>query len=654
MTCQQKPTCRIWRLLRLAISALIVSAVSLQSLTADDQPAARPDDAEALLTVSGVVRDAFVGRPISGAKVTVYQEIGKGEGQKSVKRFELTTEADGCYKFQCRTDDPNNVPEAMQGYDSPIFSFRTVVRHTDYMPASDWSNVPVQLRAAFDASNGFAHRTASDDPARRQLSTLELRPGKSITGIIQDSYGKPLAGVKIVAHSRAPDIHDIRIRGDVTISPDPPVIDEAATDSGGRFQATMITPGIGMLSIEPDKDFAPFKQVVFDQRGDVGTIKLQRGAVIRGKLIDVDGKPQLAVQVTAYPWNRAEPQISDHNSGQSIDEEIHAAALTDAAGNFTLARLPMGDYRVEPVAYSDSKQKVNENGQFYNEFHPVPGIFVPQRLRLVDGQDPSAIELRAVPIVTIAGRVSIDTNPQGAAGDQLGGGFRGADVNLQAAAAAQLAQFGRGRGGPGAAASRVMFGNQGLTVQGTFAGLPFRAPIQWNFAEGTFKADVPKGMSDTMIQIDSERQVGRGGFSSLANTRVQWRLGQDAPLQSTSKIRLGTIGKDFSDLEIVLVRGSPPRTAEALKQQLEAEVAAGRMTPEQAAALQQVFERQLDGLGPDVAGQAVGRGRAQAAAQAGGRAAGRAPAAARGGRARAGAAQPTQQPAEDNNDDAGK
>jgi len=40
----------------------------------------------------------------------------------------------------------------------------------------------------------------------------------------------------------------------------------------------------------------------------------------------------------------------------------------------------------------------------------------------------------------------------------------------------------------------------------------------------------------------------------VGSDQAQARLGQDAPLQNTSKIRLGTLEKDFRDLEIVYTR----------------------------------------------------------------------------------------------------
>src|SRR5262245_47743605 len=137
----------IWRVL---IAALLVSflaaTVSQRCFSADDQPAVRPDDAPAVLTITGVVRDAFVGRPISGAKVTVSQQMGKFEDQRFIKRFELVTDDSGHYKFDWRTDDLQNPPEELQGSDSPVYAFRIEARKTDYMTGSQW--VPIEISRA--------------------------------------------------------------------------------------------------------------------------------------------------------------------------------------------------------------------------------------------------------------------------------------------------------------------------------------------------------------------------------------------------------------------------------------------------------------------------------------------------------------------------
>src|SRR5438874_1750 len=112
---------RRWPLIAAPLAALVVSAAAQFSLAADDQPAARPDDAPAVLTITGVVRDAFVGRPISGAKVIVYQDTGPQGEQKLVERMQTLTDANGSYSFAWRTNDPQNQPQSRAGSTSDVF-----------------------------------------------------------------------------------------------------------------------------------------------------------------------------------------------------------------------------------------------------------------------------------------------------------------------------------------------------------------------------------------------------------------------------------------------------------------------------------------------------------------------------------------------------
>lgn len=541
------------------VAKLLAVAFALAAVPAsgaDEQPASPPGEVPAVLTITGVVRDAFVGRPISGAKVTVHREIGKAPEQRSVKRFDLVTDADGRYSFDWRTDDAQNPPEDQKGNDSQFFSFYIVATCSDHFPGKLRSSVPLVPRAT-SYPDGFARRSFSDDRASRRLESIGLRPGKSVTGVVQTEDGKPLAGVKVVAHSRAPNLVDMTVEVDSPGAPrpttrvvtPPPVTDDALTDESGRFTVTMVTPGLGMLSIEPEKDYAPAKHFAYDQRGDIGIIKLRRGAVIRGMLLDADGKPHAKVQVNADPWNLAEPRIRDrYNDQYSFDEEIDAHALTDAEGNFTLSRLPAADYRVEPVGHGKS---IPENGRYHWEF-PVPGVFVPQKVKLADGEDPPILQLRAVPTVTIEGHASLQATS--GAGETRSGRL----------------SF-RGGGGP--------------TVQGIYGGQPFGATLTTD-NDGNFSAEVPKGMNETVIELPS---LGDRGSLGSVVTQIQWRLGPDARLQSASRIRLGTLDKDFRDLEIVQVQRQ--RTVEEMQQLLQAEVEAGRMNADQAAAMLQSYQR---------------------------------------------------------------
>ena len=165
-----------------------------------------------------------------------------------------------------------------------------------------------------------------------------------------------------------------------------------------------------------------------------------------------------------------------------------------------------------------------------------------------------------MPTVSIEGRVSVDLS----------------------------VQFGGGRGGRGGLV------NQGPAVQGTFGGLAYRATIRTTDPDGNFKVEVPKGLSDVVIDVDLSNPFPGARGRGFAGMQGHWRLGS-VPLQNTSKIRLGTLEKDFRDLEIVYTRdananvGSQAALVDAQLQSLQAAVQSGQLTAEQAAEMQQVL-----------------------------------------------------------------
>src|SRR5262245_19675212 len=123
---------RIWRLLTSApVAALVVLAVARALFAVDEQPASRSEDAPAVLTITGIVKDAFVGRPLEGATVIVYQDTGAAGEVKLVKRFQLVTDTDGKYKFDWRIDDRQHSPQARSGDASDVFPLQIRARHSD-------------------------------------------------------------------------------------------------------------------------------------------------------------------------------------------------------------------------------------------------------------------------------------------------------------------------------------------------------------------------------------------------------------------------------------------------------------------------------------------------------------------------------------------
>jgi len=143
----------------------------------------------------------------------------------------------------------------------------------------------------------------------------------------------------------------------------------------------------------------------------------------------------------------------------------------------------------------------------------IPGLFVPQKLTVKPGQDRGTIELRGASTVSIDGHIVV--------GRQAA--FNDAQQLHEAVSMNQLSP---------------------PTIEGAIGGLPYRQTVKIDVG-GRFSAVIPKGLSDTVLQM----------YAQSDGAQPQWRLGADGHLQTTSRIRLGTLEKDFRDLQIVYPRG---------------------------------------------------------------------------------------------------
>jgi hypothetical protein len=372
----------------------------------------------------------------------------------------------------------------------------------------------VELQSPSRQVEGFGQPATPEDPNLRLLSTSELRPAKEVTGILQTPEGKPIAGIRVFAHSQAPrNEREIVVasnsfggrggRGNfgggrgqisrVTATRFAQSEDESYSDAQGRFHVSMITPGEGMIWIYPDKEFAPQIKVLYDERGNLGTIKLVRGTPVTGRVLDANGEPLAGVFVSAVPWIATEPRYSSN----VIEQRMHRAAESDAKGNFTLAPLPPGEFRLEPKEFLD-EIKIDRG---IDSRRDVPGLFVPQKLRLKPGQDHAVVDLQAVKTVRVEGHITVQDNV----------GF---------------------------------YVSSYPAIEGTIGGLPYRRTLSVD-AQWDFSGVVPKGLEETVIQM----------YPQNDGALPQWRLGADGHLQTAPRIRLGTLDKDFRDLQVVYPRG---------------------------------------------------------------------------------------------------
>jgi beta-lactamase regulating signal transducer with metallopeptidase domain/5-hydroxyisourate hydrolase-like protein (transthyretin family) len=343
----------------------LVACVRLEATAKDEAPARgdKPAKIEVkktkALTYTGQVRDKVSGKPIAGAVVTVRRSVytdPKTGGNRVLESTNHTTNAKGKYTF--------TIP-AEQVAETRLY-IELDVHHPDYA-----------------AQEGFGYALAMILKNERMggrpfFENIELYPGKPVTGKVETPDGKPAAGVQVLAFSAAPKQF-------------PGSFSRTRTDKDGRFRVVMATPGNGVLWLMPD-EYAPSLHVFRDKRGDMGIFGLQKGIVIKGKVLDAKGKPAASVEIEARreggPGTEALAELI-------VADAIGRRAETNSRGEFEMAPLPPGNYELKPSDFHFNEK----TREFWRK--ELPGVYIGQKLTLKEGESPDPVELVAVPTVTI-------------------------------------------------------------------------------------------------------------------------------------------------------------------------------------------------------------------------------------------------------------
>jgi beta-lactamase regulating signal transducer with metallopeptidase domain len=359
---------RLWTaaaVLAMTLLLLAVTSVRLDA-RADDKKeppkeAAKDASPGKAISYTGHVFDKVTKKGIEGATVTVRRSIyGDHIGNKVVQETKHKTNAEGKYSF---TIPPEQAAER-------YLYIELDVEAPGYAPRSHFGYSFAMIRKN-EKMGG-----------RPFFENVDLRAAKEITGLIETPDGKPAAGIKVLAYSNA-DKQDGFEYGSFA---------DCKTDAAGRFRLWLVTPGPAVYWILPEK-YAPSTHVLPDsnKRGDLGRFTLQPGLIIKGKVLDTQGKPVAGVYV------HADKRGGIENFNLPVADHIRRTALTDAKGEFTMAPLPPGQYEVMPQEYGWDPAKDDSRPQK----RPLPGVFVRKPLTLKAGEQPESLEVRAVPHVVI-------------------------------------------------------------------------------------------------------------------------------------------------------------------------------------------------------------------------------------------------------------
>jgi protocatechuate 3,4-dioxygenase beta subunit len=323
-------------------------------------PASKPSDGKSTaknLTYTGQVTDKLTSKAIAGAIVAVRRQIVAPYEQRILDESTHTTDAAGKYTF---TIPPEQV---VQGH---LF-IEVEVSHPSYMMRKD--------------GYGFSMIHRNEQLGQRPFfEHIELNPAEQVSGTVVTPDGKPAAGIKVIGFTM-PDRHDI----------DSHSFPETITDANGGFRLNLAKGCPAVFWLLP-KGHALATHVIGTRRGDMGRMTLGTGAVVKGRVVDEEGKPVHGVWVNAAmidgPGREILVQLAD---------PLERSALTDEEGEFTLAPLPAGECLVVV------SERPGDRLQDRQALRPLSNVFRHTRLKL-NGESTVPLEIRAVPQVVVEGQ----------------------------------------------------------------------------------------------------------------------------------------------------------------------------------------------------------------------------------------------------------
>jgi RNA polymerase sigma factor (sigma-70 family) len=310
--------------------------------------------------LSGTVFNAITGKPFPGAAVVVLRYTPSY--QRETKH---TSAPDGRFVFDV----------------TPEEAAREDLRLTVRVEAAGFVGMP--SRSADDSLVTLRDEKAVGIPP--YFDRIELHPTEDIWGRVETPEGKPAAGVQVVACAQPEAAKYLqRVRRSIT------------TDEQGRFRLQVATPGPAFLYLLPEH-YAASYQDLKTKRGDLGTLGLQPGTVVKGKLRGLKKEP------LADRWVRIEfPFTQDNASLHGVGHGFGRWVKTVKDGEFAFAPLPPGEYVVKVPFRNDHGAPGSGPGfDFLTETtlrgRAVDEVFLPKTVRLAKGGEPEELELRPVP-----------------------------------------------------------------------------------------------------------------------------------------------------------------------------------------------------------------------------------------------------------------
>jgi beta-lactamase regulating signal transducer with metallopeptidase domain/protocatechuate 3,4-dioxygenase beta subunit/Leucine-rich repeat (LRR) protein len=340
------------------------SLLTLQPARSGEEPkkpaAAEENKSTEALTYSGRVTDKTTGKPIAGATVTVRRKIVAPFERRTIEEPKYVTDVEGKYTF---TISPEQVAQR-------YLYIELDVAHPDYASRRGFGYALSMIRK---------NEKLGERPF---FESVAMHPADQVTGTVETPDDKPAGNIVVYGFSM-PDNRDF----------DSASFTETATDAQGAFRLNVTKGSKAVFWLLP-KEYAPSTHAIDEKHGDVGRLKLEKGVIVKGRVMDVAGKPVAGVFVNAH--------VSGGPAKKSytlpVADMLARAALSGEKGEFTLAPLPVGEYliRVEEYAHDHLLGRPDPR--------PVPYVFTPKKLAIKGAETDATVEIRAAPEVRLEGQ----------------------------------------------------------------------------------------------------------------------------------------------------------------------------------------------------------------------------------------------------------
>jgi beta-lactamase regulating signal transducer with metallopeptidase domain/protocatechuate 3,4-dioxygenase beta subunit len=468
----------------------------------------------------GVVVDSKTSLPIAGAKVHIKRELSRDPKTGKwilLEQTEHVTNLLGVYSFSL---------SAEQVAQSSLY-LEVKTEHPDYQ-TQGWG--------------GYSYSMIQKNMKKGDLpwfSKINLQSGEEVSGTIVDPEGNPLPNVRIAAFTKEAAKNDDRgFRGNFS---------KTRTNEEGHFRFIAPTPGDGVMWIFPE-NYAPQAHRLASEetvetekkrweamsaartvegklgsghadskaamanlkrieekleevskesgiRRDFGTMKMQPGTRLSGKVLDAEGNPVPGVGVNLRRKGDGEAvdQFLNHNA---VANGIAGGTMTNPDGTFQMKPLPPGSYRVQ-IEETVEDPTVGQKENWFEDKgkEKLKHVFAPKNIEITS-EPMESLVFQAVPHVTIRG------------------------------------QYFDSSGKPKAGHQSWFAGQMNDGFYSTRTSRPDK--------EGRFEVRVPKGITEASMNLTTNE-----------HSSLRWKLPNSESYSRADTIRFETLDKDIEGLEIV-------------------------------------------------------------------------------------------------------